>query len=167
MTFGIFNNGQQVLQNLAWIATIIGSLSVPIGIIVFVIQSHRSLKERELATYSELSREYREFLKFCFTEKLDLELYEENNPKSTDLTEDKLIAFEILVSLLESSYFHYHRQTSKLKKDQWTGWDQFLRSWCHRPDFRKAWDEILGAQFDAAFVEYVNQVMKETRPSLG
>ena len=154
------------LENLSHIATIIGGLSFFLAIIFFLIESKRRRREHELATYDNLSKEYREFLKLCF-ENSDLQLfiYDAYPEIKLDLSPEqkvkKYILFEVLTSLLESAFFQYRDHNNSFKKAQWTGWVQYTRDWCERKDFQQAWREHLCAEFDSDFLNFMNDQLNE------
>lgn len=158
------------LDTLVQATTILANLSafvgIPFAVWVFFHDRRRAQQERELATFQALGAEYGEFLRLCFDHP-ELHLYHYQDAATISLTAEQRarreIAFDHLVSILESAYFHYHQgHDTAFKRRQWTGWERYLREWVSRGDFRAAWKADLGSQFDSEFVRYVNAVMRDT-----
>lgn len=140
-------------------------LGIPLAIVVLIYDRRRARQDREQQTYQALQSEYSDFLKLCL-DNPDLQLNEYYPDTKTALTLEqqnrRMVAFEILVSMFESAFFLYNRgHRSEFKQRQWTGWAEFMRDWVSRDDFRAAWKEHLGSQFDAEFMRFVNQLVKE------
>lgn len=67
---------------------------------------------------------------------------------------EELIAFTMLISIFERAFLMYHDQSSDLKSKQWSGWNEYIKSYCERKNFRIAW-KICGSSFDSDFQEFV------------
>jgi hypothetical protein len=156
-----------ILEKLSQIATVIGALSFFLAIIIFFIETRRRRHERELATYDNLAKEYRDFLKLCF-DNYELQVFNYNFYEDIKIEGGKAekvrkyILFEILVSLLESAYFQYKNHSNSFKKKQWEGWVQYMKDWCSRNDFQIAWKEHLSTQFDSDFLGFMDNLIRES-----
>ncbi len=156
-----------LLEKLSQIATIIGAFSFFLAIIIFFVETRRRRYERELSTYDNLAKEYRDFLKLCF-ENYELQVYNYTFYEEVKIEIGKAekvrkyILFEILVSLLESAYFQYKNHTNSFRKAQWEGWVQYMKDWCSRKDFQIAWKEHLSSEFDSDFLGFMNDLISES-----
>lgn len=154
------------LEQLSYIATIVGAFSFFFAIIIFLLENRRRRHESELSTYDNLSKEYREFIKLCF-ENYELQVFAYDFHENLNVELDnhqkvrKYMIFEILVSLLESAYFQYKNHKNAFKKTQWTGWVQYTYDWCSRKDFQIAWKEHLSSEFDNDFLNFMNSLMNK------
>jgi uncharacterized protein YxjI len=64
----------------------------------------------------------------------------------------------MLFSIFERAYLLYSDQYSEIKKKQWLGWEDYIRSFCLRENFLIAW-EISGNTFDADFEVYMENLI--------
>lgn len=148
-----------ILSNLATF------LGIPLVIIVYIRDRQQARQTREQDTYRLLQEEYSSFLKLCL-DYPELQLHDYQPQMNIELSPEQkkrqIIAFEILTSMFESAYYFYNLgHSTEFKKRQWTGWEQFIIYWCGRKDFREAWKEHLGDQFDKEFISYVNKLVDE------
>jgi hypothetical protein len=67
----------------------------------------------------------------------------------------------MLFSIFERAYLLYSDQASALKKKQWIGWDSYIKSYCERENFLKAW-KISGSTFDTDFEKYMRENIKNS-----
>ncbi|MBC8424637.1 hypothetical protein H8E07_10975 [bacterium] len=150
---------------LANTATVVG---IPIAILVFVRDRRSAQQTREEETYGSLQDKYSEFLEMCLARpELGLHDYDRQSAENLppELKRQRMIAFELLTSMFERAFFFYGRgHDSGFLQRQWTGWEEFMRDWARRSDYREAWQEHLDAQFDADFILYMNRLMKEAHP---
>ncbi len=154
-----------IIEVLALAATVITALSFPLALWAFVREAKMRRLERDVATYSDLSAEYREFLKLCI-EHTDLHIYEYKSSAAEQLSEEqkvqKIIMLDILVSLFEGAFLKYSTASTEVRKRQWTGWDSYVRDWCKREDFRVAWNTSLNMEeYDKSFLEYMDKMMEK------
>lgn len=140
-------------------------LGIPLAVIVLIVDRRRARQEREQQTYQALQSEYSEFLKLCL-ENPQLQLHDYRPDSKAEISPEekgqRMVALEILVSMLESAFFFYHHgHDSEFKSRQWTGWEEYMRAWASRKSFREAWKEHLGAQFDAESMRYMNSLIDD------
>lgn len=151
------------LEDWSHIATIAAGFSVPLALAAFVLDQKKQKAERELQAYLHSSREYRDYLRLCI-ENNDLHTYDYMADRSKEFTPDKrrrrMAVLDVLVSTMETAYFLYQDESTELKRKQWEGWEQYIADWCSRPDFRQAWKEYLGYQYDKNFLATVNAIME-------
>lgn len=166
MTNSMLETIKLIFEILANIATLLG---VPIAIWLFANEKRRERLDREYGTYDALDEKYIDYLKLCL-EHPNLDVYDYTKSeidqflykKNQKIEKNELILFTILISIFERSFLMYKDQSTALKKEQWAGWDEYIKDYASRDNFRLAW-KILGTQFDANFLHYMDQVMLATK----
>lgn len=120
----------------SYIVTVVG---LPLAIAVFIMEQRKERQNDDEEVYQRLSDEYMEFLKLVL-DNSDLHLLHLDGAKvslSPEQQERKYVIFGILVALFERAYLlvfeeKMGRQTRRL----WQSWDDYMREWCRREDFR-------------------------------
>jgi hypothetical protein len=134
-------------------------LGVPIGLYQFMRAVKKEQRDREYATYDAVDQKFIEFETFCFDHPR-LNISDIENAHSYELTAEEqkqeLIAFSVLLSMFERAFLMYQDQSTEIKRRQWSGWDAYIREYCKRENFRKAWP-ICGTTFDSEFQAYMRQ----------
>lgn len=133
-------------EALSYVVTIFG---LPLAILVFMFEQRRQRQNEEEEIYQRLSDEYTGFLKLVLANP-DLQLLRKqatHEALTDEQNERKLAIFNILVSLFERAYLlvfeeKMDRQTQRL----WLSWEDYMREWCRRKDFRDALPELLGGE---------------------
>jgi len=128
---------------------------------------HEQRKERrheEEAVYESISDNYQAFLRVVL-EHPDLHLF--SMTKTPELTPEQnermQIIFSMLISLFERAYLLlYEEGDDTEKKRRWHSWEDFMREWCSREDFRDALDFLLLGE-DEGFCHYIRALAKESR----
>ena len=131
------------IEALSYLVTVIG---LPLAILVFVYEQRRERQNEQEEIYQRLSDEYTAFLKLVLAHP-DLQLLRKgmaDAPLNEEQKERKAAIFNILISLFERAYILVYeekmdRQTQRL----WLSWEDYMREWCRRPDFRAALPELL------------------------
>lgn len=145
------------LEALSYIVTILG-LPTAIGVFVYEQGKQRQNEQHEL--HRMLSEEYDGFLKLSL-DHADLLLIRRDAPRQ-DLTEEQLerrhILFSILISLFEKAYIIIYednmtRDTGRL----WASWEDDMREWCSRDDFREALPQLLEGE-DDEFSDHIRAI---------
>ena len=144
----------------SYIVTVFG---FPLAILAYFFEQRKERQNEEEEIYQKLSDEYADFSKVLL-ENADLRLNSEEIPEEM-LTEEQLerktVIFDMLVSLFERAYILvYEDDMSKQTFRLWKSWDDYIRKWCHREDFRKALPSLLEGE-DPAFENFMRQVAKE------
>ncbi|MGA8658988.1 MAG: hypothetical protein WB586_22900 [Chthoniobacterales bacterium] len=122
------------------------TFALPFAILVFVIERRKERQAAEEELYQRLSDEYTNFLKLVL-DNADLQLLRKHTPPAEldeEQMERKLALFGILVSIFERAYIlvyeeHMKKQTRRL----WSSWEDYMREWCQRADFRRALPGLL------------------------
>ncbi|MCK4822019.1 hypothetical protein KA005_40020, partial [bacterium] len=150
----------QCLAIVTFIITIIG---VPVAISIYLKEQRLQRDEREYATYDALDDKYIELQQLCI-EYPELDIFDTPFEEPQKLTERQKKQEEaillIRISIFERAFLRYQRASSKVKKDQWEGWNAEIKKWVNRENFRRAWD-IHNQYYDKAFVEYLNGYLSD------
>ena len=74
--------------------------------------------------------------------------------------ERRLIIFSMLVSLFERAYLLlYEDSMSERKARRWYSWEDYMREWCRRVDFREALPTLLRGE-DPDFAKYIVELLQ-------
>ncbi len=143
---------------LSYVVTTIG---LPAAIAVFLYEQKKERDNEEEAVYQLLSDNYQDFLKVAL-DNPDLHLFsrEETQALSAEQQERMLIIFNMLVSLFERAYlllFEAHMSSKQLRR--WSSWDDYMREWCQREDFRSRLPQMLRGE-DPEFVAYIESLVR-------
>lgn len=155
---------------LSYIVTVFG---LPLAIVSFMFEQRKERENEEEEVYQLLSDAYTDFLKLVMNNPdLKLTLFM-NNPdvkQRTDLmienfTEEQQermhVLFEILISLFERAYLlAYEPKMNGKQLRRWRSWDDYMRDWCSREDFRALLPRLLVGE-DPDFAKYIRQIAEE------
>lgn len=145
------------LEAASYVVTIVG---LPMAILVFAWEQRRQRQNDQEEIYQRLSDEYASFLKLALGN-ADLHLLRTRGTEP-DLTEEqrerKYALFNILVSIFERAYILVYedkmdRQTRRL----WLSWEDYMREWCRRKDFREVLPELLKGE-DEDFAAHIGKI---------
>ena len=149
-----------ILESLSYLVTIVG---LPLALLTFVLEQRKERQNEEEEIFQRLSDEYREFLKLVL-DNADLHLLRrEGSPE--ELTEDQLerqhAIFGILISLFERAYLLvYEPKMDKQTRRMWRSWEDYMREWVRRADFRDALPTLLEGE-DEEFTHYISELVSE------
>lgn len=147
---------------LSYVVTTIG---LPVAIFVFLYEQKKERDNEDEEVYQLLSDNYQDFLKIALDHP-DLHLFTLEPPaeRSDEQRERMLIIFNMLVSLFERAYLLiYAPRMSSQQMRRWSSWEDYMREWCKRDDFRAALPGLLEGE-DPKFVEYIRALAERTRP---
>lgn len=141
----------------SYVVTVIG---LPFAILVYVFEQRKERQNEDEEIFQSLSDEYAEFSKLLL-KNADLRLMSKIT-FDQDLTEEqrerKQIIFDLLISLFERAFLLvYEEDMSKQTQRLWATWEDYIRFWCHRPDFRAALPALLEGE-DPDFSEYMRKI---------
>jgi len=148
-------------EMLSYMVTVIG---LPLAIGVFVFEQRKERDNEDEEVYQLLSDNYQDFLKVTL-ENPDLRLFSaEKTPELTDEQRERMyIIFSMLISLFERAYLLlYDNQMSDKQLRRWRSWEDYMREWCSREDFRTALNEQLRGE-DPDFVSYLQNLAASTQ----
>ncbi len=139
---------------LSYVVTIVG---LPFAIIVFLVEQRKERKNEEEEIFQRLSDEYREFLKLVL-DNADLHLLRRDGQRA-EMTEEqkerRLAIFGILISLFERAYLLvYEDDMDKQACRLWQSWEDYMREWVRRAEFREALPQLLEGE-DEDFTKYI------------
>lgn len=144
---------------LSYIVTVFG---FPLAIFAFIIEQRKERENEDEEVYQLLTADYTDFLKLVMANP-DLKL--RSNQQVTNHTEEQqertLVIFEILISLFERAYLlSYDEKMSNKQLRRWLSWEDFMREWCEREDFRKLLPRLLQGE-DPDFAAYIRKLAAE------
>jgi hypothetical protein len=144
----------------SYVVTVIG---LPLAIGVFMFEQRKERQNEEEEIYQRLSDEYADFLSLLL-KNADLRLMSKENDADVmtgEQIERKRIIFELLISLFERAYILvYEENMSAQTKRMWQSWEDYIRYWCRRKDFRHSLTELLQGE-DPDFEQYVKRIAGE------
>ncbi|HET6463643.1 MAG TPA: hypothetical protein VFH33_07570 [Candidatus Krumholzibacteria bacterium] len=145
---------------LSYVVTVIG---LPAAILAFLYEKRKERQSDENEVHQLLSDNYQDFLKLAL-EHSDLQLFspEETPELSAEQHERMLIVFGVLVSIFERAYvLMYEKRMSKDQARRWIAWEDYMREWCRRNDFRRLLPELLKGE-DPDFRAYIESLATGT-----
>lgn len=148
--------GKETWELLSYIVTVVG---LPFGILVFIYEQWKERENEEEEVYQLLSDNYQDFLKVAL-ENSDLRLFStEQTPDLADEQKERMfITFTMLISLFERAYLLlYEERMSTKKLRRWRSWEDYMREWCQRADFRSQLPDLLRGE-DPEFVRYLQSL---------
>ena len=144
---------------LSYVVTVIG---LPLAIFIFVHEQRKERRHEEEAVYESISDNYQEFLHVVL-EHPDLHLFSmSKTPQLTAEQNERMqVIFSMLISLFERAYLLlYEEGDHKEKQRRWQSWDDYMREWCSREDFRDALESLLAGE-DEGFSNYIRKLAAE------
>lgn len=151
------------LEALSYVVTIVG---LPMAIFVYLRDQRKERKNEEEEVFVNLSDQYAEFLELVL-KNADLQLTTRNAPAAPltpEQIERRAVLFEILIALFERAYILvYEPEMDPQEMRLWASWEDYMREWCRRPDFRELLPTLLRGE-DPDFSAYIRRlVAEETR----
>jgi len=147
----------QWAEALSYVVTIFG---LPMAILVFIYEQRRQRQNEEEEIYQRLSDEYTSFLKLVLANP-DLQLLRRQSGPgqlTEEQSERKTALFNILISLFERAYLLvYEEDMDKQTRRLWQSWEDYMREWCRREDFRTALPELLQGE-DEDFCNHIRRI---------
>ena len=148
------------LEALSYVVTIVG---FPFAIAVFLLEQRKERMNEDEELYQRLSDEYADFLKLVL-ENADLRLIGGQGPQpplTDEQRERKFVMFEILIALFERAYILVYDETQRAQSRRlWSSWEDYMREWCRREDFRALLPRLLEGE-DPGFQRYISRLAEE------
>lgn len=141
-------------EMLSYVVTVVG---LPYAILLFGYQNYkeRQLESEEL--YQKLAEEYAKFAEILIAN-ADLRLMSDPVPEdqlTPEQIERKKIIFDVLVALFERAFILvYEEKMDKQTKRLWATWEDYIKFWCKRDDFKHYLPELLVGE-DPDFSGYI------------
>ena len=150
---------RDILEMGSFVVTLVG---LPFAIGVFLWEQRKERDNEEEEVYLHLSDAYTDFLKTVLDHP-DLQL-RSNEPLANPTPEQRermLIIFDMLVALFERAYLvAYKPRMSQSEARRWNSWDDYMREWCQREDFRNALPLLLRGE-DEQFQQHIRRIADE------
>lgn len=160
------DDAAKYLEVFSYIITILG---VPAAIFVYVRERRKERMAKETETYYTMNDKYFEFLNLC-REYAFLDIYDDKNSDfnrySREEQRQALILFDMLLSIFERAFVMYKDHKDDFRKDQWEGWQTYMKCWMMRHDFRVCWADHLKSQWEVNFGKYMNHLYETQKPVL-
>lgn len=138
-------------------------VALPFAIFVFMLEQRRERQNEEEELFQRLSDDYAGFLQLVL-EHADLRLtHEEMDERelTAEQMERKEVLFELLTALFERAYILvYEHKMSRQSRRLWASWEDYMRSWVRRKDFRSRLPRLLEGE-DPDFVRYLQRLAEE------
>lgn len=144
---------------LSYIVTVFG---LPLAIFAFVAEQRKERENEDEEVYQLLTADYTDFLRLVMANP-DLKLRSQSSmPDLSDEQRERvLVIFEILISLFERAYIlSYDEKMTRKQRRRWLSWEDFMREWCAREDFRKLLPRLLQGE-DPDFAAHIQRLARE------
>jgi hypothetical protein len=143
----------------SYVVTVVG---LPFAIAIFIFEQRKERDNEDEEAYQVLSDAYRDFLKLVLANP-DLRL--RSTTAAQDLSDEQrerqLVIFEMLISLFERAYLlAYDEDMSPRQARRWQSWDDYMREWCQREDFRELLPRLVQGE-DPDYVRYIQRIAGE------
>lgn len=149
----------QTWEMLSYIVTVVG---LPLAILTFMLEQRKERENEDEEVYQLLADNYTDFLKLVMANPdLQLRSLSQSRQMSGEQEERKLVLFEILISLFERAYLLAYESDMRGKAlRRWMSWEDYMREWCGREDFRQHLPRLLVGE-DADFVAHITKIARE------
>jgi len=144
---------------LSYAVTVIG---LPFAIVVFLLQQRKERENEEEAIWQQLSDAYIDFLEVVLANP-DLKLRSQSAVAdlSDEQRERMWVIFDMLITLFERAYLlAYETGMDEKQRRRWHSWEDYMREWCRRADFRARLPELLRGE-DPDFSAYILRLAEE------
>ncbi len=150
------------LENWELLSYVVTVFGLPLAIFSFLHEQRKERENEDEEVYQQLSDTYTDFLKLVIANP-DLKL--RSQLSTPDLNEEQTermqVMFEILISLFERAYLLvYEDNMSPKQLRRWRSWEDYMREWCRREDFRSQLTRLLQGE-DPDFSEYIQKLADE------
>ena len=155
----------ETMELASYFVTVFG---LPVAVLIFVWEQRKERQNEEEEIFQRLSDEYREFLKLVL-DNADLHLLRREGSR-VDFTEEqkerRLAIFGILISLFERAYLLvYEEKMDRQTRRMWQSWEDYMREWVRRSEFRDALPGLLDGE-DDEFQAYMRKLTAEPVPTI-
>ncbi|MBI3881863.1 MAG: hypothetical protein HY301_17590 [Verrucomicrobia bacterium] len=138
------------------------ALGLPLSMLIFLWEQRKSRLTADEEVYSRLADEYISFQKLVLD---NADLHLGSHRPATALTpeqqERKHVMFDILTSLFERAYILvYEDRMNKQQRRLWQTWEDYMRYWCRREDYRTVLPEMLLGE-DPDFITHIQRLAAE------
>ncbi|MDZ4688531.1 MAG: hypothetical protein SH850_25940 [Planctomycetaceae bacterium] len=144
------------------LANVVTVFGLPLAIYTFILEQRKERDNEDEEVYQLLSDAYSDFLKLVLANP-DLKLRTQSaTPNLTEEQQERMqVLLDILIALFERAYLTaYEADMSDKQRRRWHSWDDFMREWCRRHDFRAALPRLLQGE-DEDFAAYIRKLAQE------
>lgn len=144
---------------LSYVVTVVG---LPFAIGIFLYEQRKERENEDEAIWQQLSDAYIDFLEVVLANP-DLKLRSQRAVALDDeQRERQLVIFDMLIALFERGYLlAYAPRMSEKQARRWHSWEDYMREWCRREDFRACLPELLRGE-DPDFAAYIRRLAHES-----
>lgn len=150
------------LENWELLSYVVTVFGLPLAIFSFLHEQRKERENEDEEVYQQLSDTYTDFLKLVIANP-DLKLRSQSSTPdlNEEQTERMQVMFEILISLFERAYLLvYEDKMSPKQLRRWRSWEDYMREWCRREDFRSQLARLLQGE-DPDFSQYIQKLADE------
>lgn len=143
----------ELMELSSYVVTVVG---LPFAIYAYMREQRKERENEDEEGWQQLSDAYNDFLKLVLANP-DLKLRTADRPGtlSDEQLERRHVIFEMLISLFERAYILiYDDDMPERQRRRWNSWEDYMRQWCRRDDFRAALPELLRGE-DPEFAAYI------------
>lgn len=147
------------MELFSYVVTVIG---LPFAIAVFIIDHWRERGNEEEEIFLKLSDDYNQFMALVL-QNADLHLLsrEPTANLTAEQTERMTAIFSILTGIFERAYvLVYEEKPNRKQLRMWKSWEDSMREWCQRQDYRLALPSLLNGE-DPDFAREITRIAEE------
>lgn len=143
----------ELWELLSYIVTVIG---LPMALAFFIFEQRKERSNEDEAIWLQLSDAYIDFLKVVIENSdLQLRVKTATTNLNAEQLERKRVIFDMLISLFERAYLlAYEDDMDDKQRRRWHSWEDYMREWCQREDFRTRLPELVCGE-DPDFAAYI------------
>jgi hypothetical protein len=157
------------LGQAANVAQIVIAVVALVGILPALVQLIRQRdkerRDRLADAYSGMGDRWSDFLKLCLDHP-DLGLAALGLRDDGKLSPKKLYLYSALIQLINRAYVLYRDEPEDVKRDRYTGWEEYLDDLLGLDEFIAAW-KLIGFGYDKSFFQYVNRRIRQLENAAG
>lgn len=144
---------------LSYIVTVV---ALPFAIGVFLFEQRKERENEEEAIWQQISDAYIDFLEVVLANPdLRLRSHDATPDLSDEQRERMWVIFDMLISLFERAYLlAYSEDMSDKQRRRWHSWEDYMRDWSRREDFRERLPLLLRGE-DPGFAAYIRGLADE------
>lgn len=129
----------------------------------FVINKRKETERYELEAYNKLNDEYLRLLEVLLNN-VDLDVYADaGRAYSQDpiVKRKRLLIYSMLITLFERAYILlYEGKSESARERRWEGWEEYIKEWCSRPDFRAHLEDSLKND-DTRLAQLIKRIVRD------
>jgi hypothetical protein len=170
LPLGVIERIFSPFERLVPLCTLI-SVAIAVALYVQGQAKEREANAREVRRASELKMteafnalddKYIDYVKLCLAHP-ELDTFDTPLARGRPATPAELrgesMMFAILLSMMERSYLMYRDPSDAFKREEWVGWEGYMRSWISRQNFLAEWGRTKH-EFDPDFVVFLDKLIE-------